>query len=341
MQENEKKGIFKKISVAERFDKIQGNLGALVTTVIFALILMALSTCAIFFIRIKGAEQVLVPNVVGLQLEDAIIEMQAKELYPKIKLRYTDSNTEKGLVMEQSPSAGGIVKGYSTVTLTVSRGEVQATVEDYVGKNASDLNIGDELSLENNNQLISFEPIYKYSEQKEGQIIAQFPKKDTQVFSKTQVSVVVSKGPTKKNIELPSFVGMSVNDFCLQAGKLPVIFEATSHAANDDETPGTVTFQSAQTSLEYAKVNIDFAFPTTVEEGSENTLTYGLFQDSVEQFPVPVKMKLESVTEEGERTVLYSFSHTGGDISIPYVITKGSTLVFSVNNKEKFSQLIG
>ena len=152
------KKIFKRINVAENYEKVQENIPALVKTVFAALFIMALSTLAVFFIRVKGAEQTLVPNVVGIQLEDAIVELQVKQLYPKIKLRYTDDGVEKGVVLEQSPSARSMVKGYSTVTLTVSRGPVQATVEDYVGKNVKDLKIGDEqLAYGDNKSVLKFD----------------------------------------------------------------------------------------------------------------------------------------------------------------------------------------
>jgi beta-lactam-binding protein with PASTA domain len=41
--------------------------------------------------------------------------------------------------LEQSPEAGAIVKGYSRVSLVVSRGVVVDTVGNYVGMNIDDL----------------------------------------------------------------------------------------------------------------------------------------------------------------------------------------------------------
>lgn len=336
------KNIFKRLEVEENYEKVQENIPALVKTVIFALGLMALVTCAVFFIRVKGAEQVLVPNVVGIQLEDAIIEMQVKQLYPKVKLRYTDSGVEKGVVLEQSPSAGAIVKGYSTVTLTVSRGSVQATVEDYVGKTDKDLKIGDELALGNTNSPIVFSPIYKYNDAPEGTVIAQFPAKGKQIFNKTNVSVVVSKGPVKKNVEVPELMGATVQDFFSKAQSTPLIFDVTSHAVAEGEEAGTITSLGNTTGLkEYSRLTVDFAFPIASAEPSEKEMTYGLLQETLAEYPVPVKMELAAVSSEGEKTVLYVFSHTGGNLSIPYAVERGTTLVFTVNNKETVRKLVG
>lgn len=338
----EKKKFFKRINVAENYEKVQDNIPALVMTVIFSIAVMLLITLGVFFIRVKGAEQVLVPNVVGLQLEDAIMEMQVKQLYPKVRLRYTDNGVEKGVVLEQTPSSKSIVKGYSTVTLTVSRGPVQATVEDYVGMTDKDLKIGEELAHGKNDSAIVFSPIYKYNQAPEGTIIAQFPEKGTQLFSKTNVSVVVSKGPTKKTVEVPSLVGLSVQDFFIQAQNTPLIFDATSHAASEGEVPGTITTQNSTSSLEeYSRVSIDFAFPIASADPDDKELAYGLLQQTLADYPVPVKMELNAISVEGEKTVLYSFTHTGGDISIPYAVEKGTTLVFTVNNKEAVRKVVG
>ena len=66
-----------------------------VITVILSLVI-ALSAClAVFFASVQGAEKVLVPDVVGESLTDALLKMQAKELYPKIQLKYSDSPGDK------------------------------------------------------------------------------------------------------------------------------------------------------------------------------------------------------------------------------------------------------
>ena len=51
---------------------------------------------AVFFISVKGPEEVMVPNVVGKELTQALLDMQIKELYPRIQLRHSNSITEKG-----------------------------------------------------------------------------------------------------------------------------------------------------------------------------------------------------------------------------------------------------
>ena len=95
-----------RFSFSEGFDKLQTSIPALVITCISAFIVMLLAACAIFFSNIKGAEKVLVPNVVGKKWDEAFLEMQIKELYPKINMRYSNLPGDEGLVLEQDPQPG-------------------------------------------------------------------------------------------------------------------------------------------------------------------------------------------------------------------------------------------
>lgn len=337
------KNLFKRISVKENYDKVQENIPALVKTVIASLLLMALVTLTVFFIRVKGAEQVLVPNVVGIQLEDAIVELQIKQLYPKVKLRYTDDNVEKGVILEQSPSARSLVKGYSTVTLTVSRGPVQATVDNYVGKNVSDLNVGDELAYGGNTSALRFEnPIYKYDASVEGTILAQFPEAGKDVFQTTNVQLVVSKGLERKNVEVPALKGLSIQDFFDKAQNTPLVFDVTAHIATEAEVPGTIVSEDLTGSLkEYSRVAVDFALPDAPIMVGNQELAFGLIEEELAEFPYPVNMQLEAITTEGEVIKVASFIHTGGKITVPYAAPKGTTMVFSVNNKVSTRVVVG
>ena len=123
------------------FQSLQASGKALLVTVLAAIIFMFAICLIVFFASVKGEEQVLVPNVVDKTLTTALLEMQAKELYPKLQLRYTDSPDDKDKVLSQNPDAGAIVKAGSRVTITVSRGVIIDHVENYVGSKLDDVKI--------------------------------------------------------------------------------------------------------------------------------------------------------------------------------------------------------
>ena len=120
-------------------ETIRTNRKLIFTVAALMLCFMFLAALAAFFISVKSPERVMVPDVTGKDLADALQEMQAKELYPKIRLRYSKSPEEKGSVLEQSPSGGTIVKAGERINLTVSQGVVLDRVENYVGMKIDDV----------------------------------------------------------------------------------------------------------------------------------------------------------------------------------------------------------
>ena len=81
---------------------------------------MGILALSVFLMANKGRERVLVPNVEGKSLPRALLEMQEKELYPKLQLRYSDLQDSQ-VSLEQNQSWHN-VKAYRRVTLVVSRG---------------------------------------------------------------------------------------------------------------------------------------------------------------------------------------------------------------------------
>jgi beta-lactam-binding protein with PASTA domain len=76
----------------------------------------------VFFAALRGAEQTMVPDVREKPLIEALLELQQKELYPRIELRYSNLVPERGVVLEQDPRAGTIVKAGRRIRLVVSLG---------------------------------------------------------------------------------------------------------------------------------------------------------------------------------------------------------------------------
>ena len=99
-----------RLDFTKYIESLQSNWKTLLFTAIAIIIFMCAIFFAVFFAFVKSPEEVLVPNVVNKTLEEALQEMQVKELYPKIQLRYSNSQSEKGFVLEQNPPAGAIVK---------------------------------------------------------------------------------------------------------------------------------------------------------------------------------------------------------------------------------------
>lgn len=337
----EKKSRHLRISFSESYEKVQSNIWMLIITCVAAFLVMFLVAILVFFKNVEGPEKVLVPNVVGKQLEDALLEMQAKELYPKINLRYSDVPGDEGAILEQSPQAGAIVKGYSRVSLVVSRGVVVDKVDDYVGMNIDDLQLKLQTLFAGQTKplIVLGNPKYKPDLSEAGTILEQEPPAGTSISEPVTVELVVSRGPNYENTRPPKVVGQSVNDLLQTITRSKVVFDIKSHIALDNEKIGTVVSQQTFDSEfvpNYSRVEIEMAMP----DKSVNDNVYGIFEAKLADYPYPVPMKLEAVPEEGNAYTILSFSHPGGNVTIPYAVPKGTELVLYVVEKVASRQTV-
>lgn len=333
----------KKITVkfSELYDKLQSSIALLIIVCIAAILVMVASATAVFFHNVKGHEQVLVPNVVGKKLEDALLEMQVKELYPKINLRYSNIPGDEGTILEQSPESGAIVRGYSRVNLVVSRGVIVDKVGNYVGMNIEDLKLNLQTLFAGQTRplIVLADPEYKPDLSEAGTILEQNPPEGTEISQPVTVKLIVSRGPNYDNTRAPHIIGQSVNDVLQTIARSKIIFDFTSHIASENEKPGTVVTQDRFDSEyipNYSRVNAEFAFP----ESSMNDNSYGIFQTELSLYPYPVQMRIVAVPSEGSPYTILNFLHSGGHLTVPYAVPSGTKLILYVVDRETASIII-
>ncbi len=330
-----------RFSFSEGFDHLQSNLPALIIACLSAFLIMIIAGCAVFFTNVKGAEKVLVPNVVGKKWDEAFIEMQIKELYPKINLRYSNVPGDEGLVLEQSPQPGSIVKGYSRINLVISRGVVIDAVGSYVGKNLSEVQMSlQTLFAGQTKPLITLAtPSYIPDASEAGTILEQDPPEGSKISEPVVVNLVVSRGPNYENTRRPYVIGQSINDLLQTIARTKIVFDITSHQAGESEKPGTVVSQQTiedEYVPNYTRVTVEMAMP----EASNDDNAYGIFQEKLPDYPYPVPMKLEAYPTEGTAYTIVNFNHPGGNLTIPYEVPRGTTLVLSVADKVEARKLV-
>ena len=323
-----------KVNFSESYEHFQANIPAFLAICLCAFALMCFAAFAVFFMNVKGPEKVLVPNVIGKNLEDALLEMQVKELYPKISLRYSDTPGDEGTILDQSPDAGAIVKGYSRVSLVVSRGVIVDKVDEYTGLNIEDVRMKLQTLFAGQTKplIVLAEPEYKPDASDAGTILEQDPPAGTKISEPVTVQLVVSRGPNYENTRAPYLIGQSVNDLLQIITRSKLVFDITAHTPSDDEKPGTVVDQQAFDSEfvpNYTRVTVEMALPS----GEYNDNIYGIYQEKVPDYPYPVPMKIEAYPPEGNSYTLLSFNHPGGNVTVPYSVPKGTTLELSVVNK--------
>lgn len=321
------------ISTKSLLVKLQESGKVLGLLVLLAIIVMIFACFAIFTLNVKGPEEVMVPEVRGKELAQALIEMQTKELYPKITLRYSDMPGDEGTILDQDPASGTIVKGYSRVSLVVSRGVVVDHIENYVGMNFDSLKMHLQTLFAGSVRplIVLANPIYKADISEAGTILEQNPPAGTEISDPVTVKLVVSRGPNFDNTRVPHLVGLSLDEMISLASRSKLIFDFTSHVAAQDELPGTVTGQQdfeREFVPNYSRMSVDMAMPTSKFRGK----TYGIFTANLSTYPYPVPMRLEASGENGS-VVLIDILHSGGSFTMPYAVESGTTLTLFVVDK--------
>lgn len=330
-----------KAGCRDAVDALQANGKVLFGTVVLALILMFAVCWTVFFATVRRPEQVMVPNVVGKELASALLEMQAKELYPKIQLRYTDNPDDAGKILVQNPDAGAIVKAGRRINLTVSRGVIVDHVGDYVGQNFDDVKINLQTMFTGSTKplIVLAEPVYKPDTSAAGTVIAQTPAAETPISNPVTVKLVVSSGDNFSNTRVPNIVGMDLSSLLKFLSTSKVVFEFAETDADkavynskDDSVSVVVSQESSEKEYvpNYTHVKAEIALP----RGNFSGKVYGLFTANLPNYPYAVDMTLENVGSDGITETVVSMKHNGGKVTIPYFAERGNELVLSVAGKK-------
>ena len=314
------------------------------------LIFVGIIAVSVFFINVRGAEQTMVPDVQGHDLTSALLELQVKELYPRINLRFSQTSSDKGLVLEQNPLPGTIVKAGRRIQLVVSQGVMINTVEDFIGRDVEDVRnylmtmFSSQGAASGNApvpQLITVKNplMYEFSAEPAGTILQQRPEPGTGITGPVTLEFVVSRGLENSFLIVPSLLGLGLEDALEQIGKTGIDFEFSLRPLRAGEIAGTVVAQApAADSLSPSdtRVSITMALPETIPDGE----VFGLFRYDMAKNPYPLLIRLESILPSGERQRLISVQYPGGMLSVPYRQPAGAVLVLYMLNREIFRETV-
>jgi beta-lactam-binding protein with PASTA domain len=309
----------------------------LVAAIVLTLVLGLTS----FLISLRGAEETMVPDVAGMQLPQALVELQERDLVARVQLRHFSDPSLKGSVVEQEPAAGTLVRENKRISLLVSRGAVVDRVGDYVGQTVQ------EVRTELQTVFSTFDPLlqvsdvsYVYSEEPAGTVLEQDPEAGTELSEQTELDLVVSRGPDVERIELRSYAGLNYEEAIelLADQNIPFVFELVEGSAEDRS--GIVLSQSPDAGSDVAvgsKVTLEMIAPRSIPDRE----LFGLFSRTLPDYPVAVELTLEVVSPEGERRTIFSMEHPGGEIAVPYRAEQGSRLILSRFDTEVITEAVG
>ena len=328
------------MGIGDIADDISGNGKTIVITSLVMLIIFIAVATLTFFISLKSAEQVMVPNVVGKDLPEALLDLQARELYPRIQLRYSQKADEKGLILEQTPNPGAIVKGGKRVELVVSQGTVIDTVQNYIGENINEVQtMIRELFTSGSRQYLQIKQPYltQYSAEPAGTILEQEPAAGTPISSNMELTFVVSKGAQSETTQVPDMTGADLKKIYQVMQRAAVTFSFTANST-PDAAGITVQQQSATAQSEvpvFSPVTLTVSLPEPKDGMVSDILT-----TTLAEFPYPFTVSLYAAYPNGDKDMLTSFRHPGGACSVPYTVPEGTKLSLEVLNKEVYTETV-
>jgi serine/threonine-protein kinase len=173
-----------------------------------------------------------VPNVVGRTLDEAVAELQEEGFL--VDIARENDEAEEGTVFRQDPAAGEEEEEGSTVLVGVSSGPATEPVPQVTGLSEDDAR--DEL------EEAGFEvnAVEVFSDEDEGNVVAQNPEPDTEAPTGSSVRINVSKGPGE--VTVPDLVGLTEAQAKQELAELDL--RANVAQVPSEEPAGTVVAQN-------------------------------------------------------------------------------------------------
>ncbi len=189
-----------------------------------SLILLAIAIRPLISIFFNGTgDEVEIPNVVGIQYDDAITivdNYSTDDVTFSIEIKNKEySDEEPGTIISQTPVGGDHVKRDRTIAVTVSKGPVVVTLEDYSNKNFDKIKedleeLGITVEKEEVTEPAGIEGRIHKQNPKEGTTLAEGETVTLYVYAKTEKVIVpnVIKMDKEKAIILLTERGLEVGD---------------------------------------------------------------------------------------------------------------------------------
>lgn len=208
-----------------------------------------------------SGKKVIIPNIIGMTIEDATKELE------KVGLKLTisgivESDKEENTILETNPVVNTEAKSGDIISVKVSGGVGKITVPDL---RDYEINyIKDLLTQKGLNWSIDEE----YSENiKSGYLIDQYPERDTEVEKGATIQLTISKGPEVKLVTVSNYIGENVDKAKSDLEGLGLVVALQEQETDRESEDGIVINQSL--------VN-----GNKVSEGTKIILTYGKYKDS-------------------------------------------------------------
>ncbi|MFF5144425.1 Stk1 family PASTA domain-containing Ser/Thr kinase [Streptomyces sp. NPDC013157] len=151
-----------------------------------------------------GAPKVVVPSVVGQNIDDARTTLEGDKYKFVVKTKQRTSGEDPGTVLDQDPALGAEVQKGSTITLTVAKAQEKSTVPDVSGKTCDEA----KAQMQANNLTGNCTEVDTTDPNLVGKVVSTDPAANTQVDKNSTVNIQIGKA--QQQTAVPSVLGQTV-----------------------------------------------------------------------------------------------------------------------------------
>ncbi|MER7181885.1 Stk1 family PASTA domain-containing Ser/Thr kinase [Streptomyces hyaluromycini] len=152
-----------------------------------------------------GAPKVVVPSVVGQNIDDAKTTLEGDKYNFVVKTKQQTSGEDPGTVLDQDPALGAEVQKGSTITLTIAKAEEKSTVPDVTGKSCDDA----KAQMAANNLTGNCTQVDTTDANLVNKVVSTDPAAGSQVKKNSTVNIQI--GQAQQQTAVPSVLGQTVS----------------------------------------------------------------------------------------------------------------------------------
>lgn len=297
---------------------------------------MLIIAAVVMFISIDGDDVSKVPDVQGKTLVEAMTELQNKGIYTRIKEEHTQSNADKGRVVDQSKKPGTTVRVNSKVVLTISKGKIIDILERYIERDIESVTNEIQNYYED---IIMLTPIERSNSKPYGTILDQKPLPGSPITENTRLQFIISRGQKGEIVTIPDFKGLNHKQAIDAVIKSRLTFAFKIAEPARGQAKGVVITQSPKAETKqprYTTVVLSISKPAAGNTGE----IFGIFNYNFEIFPVSTNIKVTQTTPSGSVSDYFIMKHKGGHISIPHFELPGTVFTVYQDDIEVFSKTV-
>ncbi len=265
-----------------------------------------------------NADEMTMPSLIGYTLEQ--IEQKYPYLNFDVERKYS-TEYEENKVMDQGTPAGRTIKKSTIIKITISNGPKEVEIEDFTNLTSEDVRI----KLEKQGLKVKFVKV-EHDEILEGYVIKTEPAARSVVDEGTEVKVYVSLGPKETSVNVPKFIGMTLEEAQKLAEEKKLVLKVVQGSSNKFEEGQIMDQSVAENSVAPQNTEIE----VTVCDGKpvllEAEITFELPTNAA-----PTGTFLFEYFKDG-----VSFKKEERDMSI----NAGNKITFQVSGSEKTKYIV-